>query len=187
MWWIAACLGALVWLLFIRIKLKDQQRPARLLDRVKATPLAEGEEAKIRQEFIHRAFVPAAEGYLKAQPQLKSMVLLLARFLDEEGGPDSVHGEVLPCTDAQPQWPAAALDSPVVKREDDELVLAPPPEHWDRLMVLEAWRDALPAFAAHLKPVAPDAPFTEAYTPYAILSRAEDGFQLNVLVPAATP
>src|SRR5690606_12024124 len=110
-------------------------------------------------------------------------LLLLARFLDEQGGPDTVHGEVLPSTEDNPAWPAAVEHSPVVQIEDGEFVMAPPQKHWDMLTELEEWRAALPAFAERLKPVVPSASLVEAYQPYAVVRRTGTGFELTLLAP----
>src|SRR6187549_724061 len=101
MWWIAACLGALLWLLVVRIKLKEKERQVRRDERSVETG------ALGRQAFINDGFLPVATEYLKQDREAVAVVLLFAHFAWDDK-PSEVHMEVLPVQTLEGQWPALA-------------------------------------------------------------------------------
>jgi hypothetical protein len=100
MWWIAACLGALVWLLALRIRLKEKEREAQHVERQKGTAKA------ARTAFLEGGFAPVATQYLQQVPEANALVLLFAH-LEWSHKPAEVHMEVVPVT----QLEATALQT----------------------------------------------------------------------------
>lgn len=175
MWWIAACLGALLWLLVVRIKLKEKERAASRAARFEQT-----DEAG-RRAFMSDGFFPVATAYLEQDKQSAAVVLLLGHFAWDDK-PSEVHMEILPVRVADGAWPDLALECPWVARGGDgKLVFEPPQAHWERLTRLEPWLDRLAHFAERL-PQASGADATlEDYHPYAWVRRTGAGVALDVV------
>lgn len=168
MWWIAACLGALLWLLVVRIKLKEKERQARRGEQVVQT------DAAGRRSFINDGFLPVAAEYLRRDPDVVALVLLFAHFAWDDK-PSEVHMEVLPVRVSEGQWPSLASECAWVTRgSDGKLSFDPPQAHWERLTGLEPWLDRLVCFADGLPHVEGSAATLDDYRLYAWARRDGD-------------
>lgn len=190
MWWIAACLGALVWLLALRIRLKEKEREAQHVERQKETAKA------TRAAFVEGGFVPAATRYLEQVPEANALVLLFAH-LEWSDKPPEVHMEVVPVTrlnhqelaqsqtpasQAGPtQWPALAAYGLWVTKDGEGWHFSPPQAHWERLAGLEAWLPKLECFADVAEPVAAEQATLGSYRAYAIVKRDGDTVAVEVV------
>lgn len=174
MWWIAACLGALLWLLAVRIKLKEKERQARRDEHL------EKDAAEVRRSFIRDGFTPVAASYLEQDPDAAAVVLLLAHF-GWDDKPSEVHMEVLPVRVREGEWPALATACPWVKSVHDKPVFEPPQVHWERLTGLELWLDKLSSFADVLPVVPAQEASLEHYRLYAWALRDGEGVQVRVV------
>jgi hypothetical protein len=175
MWWIAACLGALLWLLVVRIKLREKERHARREAGKEESP------ASSRQVFVTDGFLPVATEYLKRDNEVAAVVLLFARFAWDDK-PSEVHMEVLPVRRLEGQWPELATESPWVTRTTDgKLSFDPPQAHWERLTGLEPWLDRLSEFAEGQPEVSGVRATLEDYHPYAWARRNGDVIELHVV------
>lgn len=173
MWWIAACLGALLWLLVVRIKLKEKERQAQREARSGET------QALGRQSFITDGFLPVATAYLEQSDETAALVLLLAHFSWKDR-PSEVHMEVLPLRVARGQWPAIASECPWVTRgPDGKLSFDPPQVHWERLTGLEPWLEKLECFADGLPDVPAGTASLEDYRLFAWARRTSDGVRID--------
>lgn len=163
MWWIAACLGALLWLLVVRIKLKEKQRNAQLEEReAKARALQ-------RSELVKGAFLPAARRYLEDQSEIDHLALLFAVF-EWPNRPSEVHVCVLPVRNNESSWPKLLEHGQWVEKRDGQWVFDAPEAHWNWFSeVGESPRVA--AFAPLFAPVSDTTPLAEAYHLYAVVRR----------------
>lgn len=168
MWWIAACLGALVWLLAVRIKVKEQERQVRSFERSSSSDAAE------RKAFLENGFVPVAEQYLSGAPETEELLLVFGHFVWDDK-PAEVHMEVLPRGRVGGDWPGVAADCLGVIEEGGVLHFNPSQAHWERLKGLEEWLGRLTCFAAVCPPVLAKSATLRDYTLYARVRRRSDG------------
>lgn len=166
MWWIAACLGALVWLLVVRIKLKEKQRNA-LLEAREAQS-----QASARAKLVKEAFLPTARHYLAAHPDVDSLALVFAVF-EWPNRPSEVHVCVLPVLQPDDSWPSLLNHCKWVEKRGAHWVFDAPESHW---VFFKAVGESahVAAFAPLFESVADSTPFGEAYHLYA-LARREGG------------
>lgn len=175
MWWIAACLGALVWLLVVRIKLKEKERETRQTVSVRRT------DVEARRAFVEQGFLPAARQYLDQAPEVAALALVFGHFAWEDK-PSEVHMEVLPLVSTEGQWPALAKACVwVTEGADGELSFEPPQVHWQRLSGLESWLDRLAGFAEVVAEVAGATASLKDYQLYAWVRRDGDEAKLEVV------
>lgn len=165
MWWIAACLGALAWLLVVRIRLKEKQRA-----RERAERQAQSDK-RARRAFTEDAFLPAARHYLNEEPEVQALLLLIAQ-VEWPHKPPEIHLEVVPVTVPDLDWPEAAEHALwVTKDAAGGMYFAPPQAHWDRLVGLEPWRSKLACFASVASPVGVENATIADYVLYAAVRR----------------
>lgn len=164
MWWIAACLGVLVWLLALRIRLKEKEREAERVLRQSQT------SKTTRMAFVDGGVVPVATRYLEQVPEAHALVLLFAH-LEWADKPAEVHMEVVPVTQVTAQWPALAAYGLWVTKDGEGWHFSPPQAHWERLAGLEGWLPKLECFADVAEPVPAEQATLGSYRAYAILKR----------------
>jgi hypothetical protein len=187
MWWIAACLGALVWLLALRIRLKEKEREAQHVERQKGTAKA------ARTAFLEGGFAPVATQYLQQVPEANALVLLFAH-LEWSHKPAEVHMEVVPVTQLEAtaqqttaqrtgaqQTAALAAYGLWVTKDGEGWHFSPPQAHWERLAGLEGWLPKLECFADVAEPVPAEQATLGSYRAYAIAKRAGDTVAVEVV------
>lgn len=176
MWWIAACLGALLWLLVVRIKLKEKEREAKQ-QATKVRP----SEVEARRVFCEQGFLPAAREYLAQSPEVAALVLVFGHFAWDDK-PSEVHMEVLPLGVTNGRWPEVATACAWVTRgQGGELGFDPPQAHWQRLSGLESWLDQLAGFAEVVGAVPGVTANLSDYQLYAWVRRDGEGVTLEVV------
>ncbi len=180
MWWIAACLGALVWLLAVRIRLKEKERSTQREER-----LLQSEKAA-RAVFVQEGFLPVARRCLEELPEAEGVLLLFAH-LEWPHKPAEVHMEVVPVTKLEGLWPAQAEHGLWMTKEGDGLHFAPPQAHWERLSGLESWLNKLTCFADVGPPVPAEQATLADYRVYARLRRTSESAQLEVVGEPNSP
>jgi hypothetical protein len=164
MWWIAACLGALLWLLVVRIKLKEKQRNQQLDERQARTWAVQ------RSELTKQAFLPAARRYLAEHAEIDNLALLFALF-EWPNRPAEVHVCVVPVRQSELGWPQLLEHSQWVEKVDEQWVFDAPEPHWDWFSAVgEAPQVA--AFATLFESVPDTTPFAQAYHLYAVVRRS---------------
>lgn len=175
MWWIAACLGALLWLLVVRIKLKEKERETK--QAAKARP----NDVEARRAFCEQGLLPAARQYLEQSPEVAALVLVFGHFAWDDK-PSEVHMEVLPLGTTSGEWPALATECAWVTRgQDGQLSFEPPQIHWQRLAGLESWLDRLAGFAEVVGEVPGASANLSDYKLYAWVRRDGDAATLEVV------
>lgn len=175
MWWIAACLVALAWLLVVRIRLKEKQRARERAERQAHV------DKRARKAFTEEAFLPVAKHYLEQVPEVQTLLLLFAH-VEWPHKPPEVHLEVLPVTTLDADWPQAAAHALWVTSDGSRgLYFAAPQEHWDRLAGLEPWRTKLACFAAVADPIGAENATIADYVLYAVVQRRAEGARLEVV------
>lgn len=163
MWWIAACLGALLWLLVVRIKLKEKQRNEALNERQAKAQAAQ------RAELVKAAFLPAARRYLEAHAEIENLALLFAVF-EWPNRPSEVHLCVVPGRRAERSWPALLEHGQWLERRDGQWVFDAPESHWNWFSEVGG-SPRVAAFAPLFTAVADTTPFADAYHLYAVVRR----------------
>src|SRR5690606_24897332 len=117
------------------------------------------------------------ERYLKEEPEVNSVLHLLARLLEEHGGPEAVHAELMPCTQPAPVALGAARLRPPAQLPVSVLLMLPAQAQGEiPTAPVPRWA----AFATRLQPMAPSTPFVVAYRPYALVQRTGTGCELQV-------
>lgn len=180
MWWIAACLGALLWLLAVRIRLKEKERSTQRAER-----LLQSDKAA-RRVFVHEGFFPVARRYLEQLSEAEGVLLLFAH-LEWPNKPAEVHMEVLPVAKLGGVWPALAEQGLWVTKEGEGLHFAPPQAHWERLAGLEPWLDKLACFADVGTPVPAEQATLADYRVYAVVRRTSHSAELEVVGEPNSP
>lgn len=163
MWWIAACLGALLWLLVVRIKLKEKQR-AHALDEREAH-----HRASQRSEFLKGAFLPTARRYLAQHSEVDTLVLAFALF-EWPNKPSEVHVCVIPMRQGGATWPEQLAHALWVQKSGQQWAFDAPESHWNWFAAVGE-SPLLAAFAPLLASVPDTTSFADAYRPYAVVRR----------------
>jgi hypothetical protein len=163
MWWIAACLGALLWLLVVRIKLKEKQRTAELDER-QAKAWASERAVLVKQDFL-----PAARSYLEQHGEVACLALLFAVF-EWPNKPAEVHVCVMPVRQSEVHWPNLLEHSQWVTKVDGQWVFDAPEPHWNWFRAV-GLSPRVEAFAALYPHVEDTTPLAEAYHLYAVVRR----------------
>jgi hypothetical protein len=163
MWWIAACLGALLWLLVMRIKLKEKQRDQQLGEREAQVRVSQ------RAELVKQVFLPAARRYLAQHAEVDNLALLFALF-EWPNRPSEVHVSVIPVLQNQMGWPELLAHSQWVQKVDDQWVFDAPESHWNSFAAV-GQSPHVAAFAPLFTAVPDTTAFADAYQLYAVVRR----------------
>ncbi len=163
MWWIAACLGALLWLLVVRIKLKEKQRRQAQDERQARV------HASQRSELVKQTFLPAARRYLAEHGEVDSLALLFAVF-EWPNRPSEVHVCVVPVRTTELNWPELLGHSQWVEKNDGQWVFDAPESHWN--WFAQVGESAhVGAFGPLFAAVPDTTAFAQAYHLYAVARR----------------
>lgn len=163
MWWIAACLGALLWLLVVRIKLKEKQRNRELDERQAQVQAAQ------RAELVKQAFLPTARRYFAEHAEIQTLALLFAVF-EWPNRASEVHVCVVPVRGDEARWPELLKHGQWLTEVGGHWAFDAPEAHWNAFAKVGE-SAAVAAFGPLFTPVPDTTPFEQAYRLYALARR----------------